>query len=197
MKEDVLAAAWGRADPEPFEEFSTGTGTGSTTSSIYGSYDFAGKDARAPPAAAPRHGRPSIPPPLPLDLPGSPTAMDAPSSWGAPPESPTATRPGALMRSKSLIQRIRGKRDGGASSVPSTPPIPDLPERPGQPCIKFLTSDPGPGSELSMAPSANCFLIHILKKLTLSDIGALGTTITNPRAQMESSTSSKYGGHPS
>ncbi|KDQ16270.1 hypothetical protein BOTBODRAFT_64891, partial [Botryobasidium botryosum FD-172 SS1] len=73
-KEDVLAAAWGRADPEPFEEFSAGTGTGSTTSSIYGSYDFAGKDARAPPAAAPRRGRPSIPPPLPLDLPGSPTA---------------------------------------------------------------------------------------------------------------------------
>jgi len=44
------------------------------------------------------------------------------------PESPTTARPGPLTRSKSLMQRIRGKKDG-ASSAPPTPAVPD---RPGQ-----------------------------------------------------------------
>lgn len=112
-KVDAIAEAWGIHEPEPFEEFFAGGGTGKAdsetpASSIYNGRDSYGKkrtkDPRpsTPAADAARQAKRSVPPPQPILVPDSPS----------PPLSPG----GNPQRKKSLMQRIRKMRD--APNVP-------------------------------------------------------------------------------
>ncbi|KAG8906616.1 hypothetical protein FRB99_006486 [Tulasnella sp. 403] len=127
----TLTEAWGKAEPEPFEEFSAGTignmnhaGNGSTRSSL--DYPEAGYEAYQRGASRSNQGRRGesldvprrnkIPPPQPIILPGarSPGPKADPSSPGETSPSYasdyTPQKP-AVKRTKSLMQRIRKMRD--------------------------------------------------------------------------------------
>ncbi|KAG8888597.1 hypothetical protein FRB98_007361 [Tulasnella sp. 332] len=137
----TLTEAWGTAEPQPFEEFSAGTGRQSARSSFEQPPDGAfeamyKKDARA---AASRRGesldvprRPNkLPPPQPIFLPGSrsPNTENVPNGGGGmppPTDGGPQTPSAAVSRSRSLMQRIRKMRDnpnvpvGGAMAAPET-----------------------------------------------------------------------------
>ena len=135
---DLIAEAWGIHEPEPYEEFFGGGGGAigdhSAASSIRGGYENHSQNVNnnnnnntnvntngrsrgyglretyssdAPPVRKPT-GR--LPPPQPLNLPGSsrPASLDAP---GGLPSPPLSGSPGAPKRSKSLMQKFRKMRD--------------------------------------------------------------------------------------
>jgi len=132
-KVDAIAEAWGIHEPEPFEDFSAGGGSGrldgdTPASSIYNgreSHSRTGrrhKDTRDPNRDLKR--RSAIPPPQPIFVGDAPPEME--SSSGSPPASP-----GNPKRSKSLMQRIKKMRD--APNVPvgrdyDLPPSPTSPD---------------------------------------------------------------------
>lgn len=126
-RRETLAEAWGKGEPEPFEEFFAGgvssavqgngdTGLASAASSIYG-----GKTGPPEPTSQtkrrPTNGvrratnRPPLPPPKPI-FPPEPSADEGPHSAEAG-STTFSTSPGASApkRSKSLIHRIRRMRD--------------------------------------------------------------------------------------
>ncbi|KAH0590814.1 hypothetical protein H2248_000936 [Termitomyces sp. 'cryptogamus'] len=113
-KVDAIAEAWGIHEPEPFEDFAAGGGTGKDTpaSSIYNGRDSHHKKRPARPQPDQQAKR-SVPPPQPIFVPDSPQS--------SPPQ-----------RKKSLMQRIRNMRD--APNVPVTadydPPSEPIPARP-------------------------------------------------------------------
>ncbi|KAF8168172.1 Pal1 cell morphology protein-domain-containing protein [Crassisporium funariophilum] len=152
-KVDAIAEAWGIHEPEPFEEFFAGGGTGKQSdtpaSSIYNGKDShnshstsrsgpavtavrRSKDTRDPrderdvrPRMAAR--RSLVPPPQPIFA--DPSEIEL-------PESPPASSPGFPKRSKSLMHRIRKMRD--APNVPvapdyEQPPSPTSPVEPTYP----------------------------------------------------------------
>ena len=132
-KVDAIAEAWGMHEPEPFEEFFAGGGTGKQDGDTPGSSIYNGKTSnsrsrdetrgnntsrQAANANAPR--RAAVPPPQPIFV-----AEGQDGDWQAP-----AGSPGLPKRSKSLMQRIRKMRD--SPNVPvgqeyETPPSPSTP----------------------------------------------------------------------
>ncbi|KAF9481012.1 Pal1-domain-containing protein, partial [Pholiota conissans] len=152
-KVDAIAEAWGIHEPEPFEEFFAGGGTGradgdTPTSSIYNGRDTsrgAPSSSRRPqdptkdPRARMAARRSVVPPPQPIFV-GEPSDMEyTPSGTGSPP----ASSPGFPKRSKSIMHRIRKMRD--APNVPVgndyEPPPPPSPSSPTDP----TPSSPRPG----------------------------------------------------
>jgi len=146
-KVDAIAEAWGTHEPEPYEEFFAGGGTGradsvTPASSIYNGRDpdnfRRARDTRQQPPDAYAVGnttshhrgptrRPLVPPPKPVLVP-DPTNVLEPSK-SSPPLSP-----GAPKRTKSLMHRIRKMRD--APNVPvsmddDSPPSPVEQSYPG------------------------------------------------------------------
>lgn len=115
-KVDALAEAWGIHEPEPFEDFSAGGGSGkldggdTPTSSIYNGKDSHSRPGRRPKEDRERQRRSVLPPPQPIFV-GEPTEMEDP---GSPPASPVS--PGIPKRTKSIMQRFRKMRD--APNVP-------------------------------------------------------------------------------
>lgn len=127
-KVDAIAEAWGIHEPEPFEEFFAGGGSGkldgdTPTSSIYNGKDSHNsarnptvrrvKDNRDPRTAARRS---IAPPPRPIFADPSEIAL---------PESPPPTSTAFPKRSKSLMHRIRKMRDS-----PNVPVGPDYDQPP-------------------------------------------------------------------
>lgn len=131
-KVDAIAEAWGIHEPEPFEEFFAGGGSGRPDGDTPASSIYNGKDSHQPTTAASRSGAQSrrakdsrdsreadrpriaarrsiVPPPQPIFV-GEPAEVEPP--MGSPPASAS----GHPKRSKSLMQRIRKMRD--APNVP-------------------------------------------------------------------------------
>ena len=145
-KVDAIAEAWGIHEPEPFEEFFAGGGSGrpdgdTPASSIYNGKDSHsasrgnptvrrvkdGRDSRDDrPRTAPR--RTGVPPPQPIFV-SDPSEIEL-------PESPPATSPGFPKRSKSLMHRIRKMRD--SPNVPVGPDY-DQPPSPTSPTEAYST----------------------------------------------------------
>jgi hypothetical protein len=122
-KVDALAEAWGIHEPEPFEDFSAGGGTGrfdgdTPTSSIYNGKDS--RTARRPLKDNREKRRSNLPPPQPIFV-GEPA--EAEEIPGSPPASP-----GNPKRSRSIMQRIRKMRD-----APNVPVGRDYEMSPGSP----------------------------------------------------------------
>lgn len=146
-KVDAIAEAWGIHEPEPFEEFFAGGGSGRPDGDTPASSIYNGKDSHQshstsrsiPAARRPKDTRESrderprmaarrslVPPPQPIFV-GEQADIEAPT--GSPPASP-----GYPKRSKSLMHRIRKMRD--APNVPVGPdyePPPVSPTSPTQP----------------------------------------------------------------
>ena len=132
-KVDAIAEAWGIHEPEPFEEFFAGGGSGrpddTPASSIYNSKESHSSQS-TPHARRPKDGRGdnrwavrrSIAPPQPIFV-AEPSEIDL-------PESPLPTSTGFPKRSKSLMHRIRKMRD--SPNVPVGPDY-DLPPLPASP----------------------------------------------------------------
>lgn len=122
---DRIAEAWGIHEPEPYEEFFGGVagggggGDASAASSIRGGYESHAQNGRtqtrhqlretytteSPPV---RKTTTRVPPPEPLNLPGTNRGASLDTSMPSPPLSGS---PGAPKRSKSLMQKIRKMRD--------------------------------------------------------------------------------------
>ena len=131
-KVDAIAEAWGIHEPEPFEEFFAGGGSGRQESDTPASSIYNDKDSHSAPRNNPtvrrvkdhrtdHSARRSIaPPPQPIFA--DPTEI-------APPESPPSS-PGFHKRSKSFMHRIRKMRD--APNVPVGPDY-DEPHSPSSP----------------------------------------------------------------
>ncbi|KII93903.1 hypothetical protein PLICRDRAFT_101378 [Plicaturopsis crispa FD-325 SS-3] len=145
-KVDAIAEAWGTHEPEPYEDFSAGGGTGNTpASSIYNGREghasppSAGRTTRRKEGREPRDGegrkragskRTPLPPPQPIFM-----GEDQPVLSPPPPSSPNGTD---MKRNRSLMHRIRKMRD--SPNVPATdtedgayytsPPSPGERERP-------------------------------------------------------------------
>jgi hypothetical protein len=158
---DALAEAWGVAEPEPYEEFLAGGGSGraSAASSLY-----AGKDGHSPTTShttSRRHpfndsadtnrGHPvtrkhnlanKAPPPKPLALPGEDLRTPPLSSDDQAVQVSGAT----TKRSRSLMQRIRKMREtpnvpvesaaGETETAPTNAPLPGRPTH--RPSNSFL-----------------------------------------------------------
>ena len=145
-KVDAIAEAWGIHEPEPFEEFFAGGGSGkpdgdTPASSIYNGKDSHNshsaprgsstvKDSRAPRDRSNRHSR--APPPRPIFADPSEIAL---------PESPPSASTAFPKRSKSLIHRIRKMRD--APNVPVGPDY-DQPPSPSSPTEAYSPNGPRP-----------------------------------------------------
>ncbi|KAF9568456.1 hypothetical protein CPC08DRAFT_625116 [Agrocybe pediades] len=146
-KVDAIAEAWGIHEPEPFEEFFAGGGSGrhdgdTPTSSIYN-----GKESNARTAQSTRRPRDPrddnrprmvarrsvVPPPQPIFV-GDPAEVEVPQ--GSPPPS----SPGIPKRSKSLMHRIRKMRD--APNVPVGPDYSQAPPSPSSPTEPMNSSRP-------------------------------------------------------
>jgi Pal1 cell morphology protein len=145
-KVDAIAEAWGIHEPEPFEEFFAGGGSGrpddTPASSIYNGkeshnshstpYARRAKDGRDT-RDRDRIARRSIaPPPQPIFV-AEPSEID--------PESPLPTSMGFPKRSKSLMQRIRKMRD--SPNVPVGPDY-DVPPSPSSPTDAYSPNGPRP-----------------------------------------------------
>ncbi|KAJ2920175.1 hypothetical protein MD484_g134, partial [Candolleomyces efflorescens] len=131
-KVDAIAEAWGIHEPEPFEEFFAGGGSGRQEGDTPASSIYNGKSSRRTKDESPRESRnrappprrTGVPPPQPIFVPEATESLD--SQTGSPP----ANSPGFPKRTKSLMQRIRKMRD--APNVPvgaeyETPPSPSTP----------------------------------------------------------------------
>ncbi|KAG6851182.1 hypothetical protein H0H93_015192 [Arthromyces matolae] len=139
-KVDAIAEAWGIHEPEPYEEFFAGGGTGrgdsdTPASSIYNGRDTHSKVQRrskdpkesrdvyrdyleSPPQAilaesSGRQVKRSVPPPQPIFVPDNADVSD--TSGQSPPLSPG----GNPQRKKSLIHRIRELRDAPNVPIPN------------------------------------------------------------------------------
>ncbi|PPQ62838.1 hypothetical protein CVT24_000532 [Panaeolus cyanescens] len=140
-KVDAIAEAWGIHEPEPFEEFFAGGGSGRAEGDTPASSIYNGKDpVRARRPKDPKDDRPAqqtrttrrslVPPPQPIF---SAEALDADSAVQGSPPPPS---PGFPKRSKSLMHRIRKMRD--SPNVPvgadyEQPPSPSSPVDPTRP----------------------------------------------------------------
>ncbi|KAG9050393.1 hypothetical protein FS837_005738 [Tulasnella sp. UAMH 9824] len=133
----TLTEAWGKSEPEPFEEFSAGTigntGRGSARSSFdesggYDGYSRRPNARRGESVDLPRRSK--LPPPQPINLPG---ARAGGTSLDEPPSSPSYASDGytkdskeGVGRKKSILQRFRKMREnpnvpvlGGGNEGPS------------------------------------------------------------------------------
>ncbi|KAF8905515.1 Pal1 cell morphology protein-domain-containing protein [Gymnopilus junonius] len=132
-KVDAIAEAWGIHEPEPFEEFFAGGGSGRPDGDTPASSIYNGRDSHQSSRSAPanqqsrrakdsrdaREGdRPRIAARRSLVPPPQPIFVGEPAEIEPPPGSPPASAPGFPKRSKSLMQRIRKMRD--APNVPVT-----------------------------------------------------------------------------
>ncbi|KAF6766160.1 Pal1 cell morphology protein-domain-containing protein [Ephemerocybe angulata] len=145
-KVDAIAEAWGIHEPEPFEDFSAGGGSGrhegdTPASSIYNGKSATRRQHREDSPRATR--RTGVPPPQPIFVPEN---ADGDSS-GSPP----ANSPGFPKRSKSLMQRIRKMRD--APNVPAAPEY-ETPSSPTSP----TGAPPSEGYSRPTHKSQNSFL---------------------------------------
>jgi Pal1 cell morphology protein len=138
-KVDAIAEAWGIHEPEPFEEFFAGGGSGRPDGDTPASSIYNGKDTHNS-QSAPRNNptvrrvkdsrdsrdasihRSGMPPPQPIFVP-DPSDIEL-------PESPPASSTGFPKRSKSLMHRIRKMRD--SPNVPVGPDY-DQPPSPSSP----------------------------------------------------------------
>lgn len=119
-RRETIADAWGKGEPEPFEEFFAGsvgtavngageTGLASAASSIYGGKEGHGN------ANGKRRERPlrrptkNLPPPMPIFPPESPTEITTPVDVS--PGTATSPGPGGPKRSRSLMHRIKKMRE--------------------------------------------------------------------------------------
>ncbi|TFK30328.1 hypothetical protein FA15DRAFT_650951 [Coprinopsis marcescibilis] len=128
-KVDAIAEAWGIHEPEPFEDFSAGGGTGRVEGDTPASSIYNGKDRQRP--KEDREGRargvvrrPGVPPPQPIFVPEADAVEQASGS-------PTSGSPGLPKRSKSLMHRIRKMRD--APNVPVSSDYDNQPSSPSNP----------------------------------------------------------------
>jgi len=132
-KVDAIAEAWGIHEPEPFEEFFAGGGTGRTDGDTPASSIYNGRESHSTSRSGPTQKRPketrevrapdrrsAVPPPQPIFV-GEPAELESPTG------SPPPTSPGFPKRSKSLMHRIRKMRD-----APNVPVAPDY-EQPSSP----------------------------------------------------------------
>jgi hypothetical protein len=117
-KVDAIAEAWGIHEPEPFEEFFAGGGSGRQDSDTPASSIYNGKDSHSAPRNNPtvrrvkenrhgstaRHSIARVPPPQPI-------FVAEPSDIDQLPDSPPSTSTGFPKRNKSIINRIRRMRD--------------------------------------------------------------------------------------
>ncbi|KAG8925767.1 hypothetical protein FRC02_009437 [Tulasnella sp. 418] len=111
-RKTTLAEAWGKAEPEPFEEFSAGTITRSSPApslDYEGGYEGHYRRNRAREAELPPR-RSKLPPPQPIALPGFNPDQSA-DDQGSPTLPYSPEKPGGMKRSKSIMQRIRKMRD--------------------------------------------------------------------------------------
>ena len=162
-KVDAIAEAWGIHEPEPFEEFFAGGGSGRQDSDTPASSIYNGKDSQSTPRNNPTVRRPKenrdhpggfarrsiAPPPLPIfgEASANERQVSPPSSPKFPPK-----------RSKSLMQRIRKMRDS-----PNVPVGPDYDEPPLSPSSPTDAYSPRPThrsqnsflGRISGAPRAN------------------------------------------
>lgn len=136
-KVDAIAEAWGIHEPEPFEEFFAGGGSGRQDSDTPASSIYNGTDSHSVPRNNPtvrrvkenRGDRPGAarrsfaPPPQPIIF-AEPTEIEL-------PESPPSSATGFPKRSKSLLHRIRKMRD--APNVPVGPDYDEPPLSPSSP----------------------------------------------------------------
>ncbi|KIJ45687.1 hypothetical protein M422DRAFT_29775 [Sphaerobolus stellatus SS14] len=115
---DALAEAWGIAEPEPYEEFAAGGGIAHKADTQPDSWSRR-RDAEPSRSRHNARSRPTLPPPQPIDLPGS-RALDPPSpTYGDGPYQPNPNGANApVTRNKSLMARIRKMRE--APNVPVT-----------------------------------------------------------------------------
>lgn len=132
-KVDALAEAWGIHEPEPFEDFSAGGGSGkldgdTPSNSIYNGRESHSRSGRRPKESRDRPRRATVPPPQPIFI--EPTESD--NAPGSQPASPILPK-----RSKSIMQRIRKMRDAPNIPVgrdydiqPGSPTSPTEPYRP-------------------------------------------------------------------
>ena len=140
-KVDAIAEAWGIHEPEPFEEFFAGGGSGRQDSDTPASSIYNGKDSHSAPRNNPtvrrvkesRGDRPGVaarrslaPPPQPIFT-AEPTEIEL-------PESPPYPK-----RSKSLLHRFRKMRD-----APNVPVGPDYDEPPTSPTSPIDSTSPRP-----------------------------------------------------
>ena len=152
-KVDAIAEAWGIHEPEPFEEFFAGGGSGRQDSDTPASSIYNGKDSHSAPRNNPTvrrvkenrgdHGiarRSIAPPPQPI-FSTEPSEIEL-------PESPPPTSTGFSKRSKSIMYRIRKMRDS-----PNVPVGPDFDEPPPSPSSPTDTYSPRPSHR-----SQNSFL---------------------------------------
>jgi hypothetical protein len=145
-KVDAIAEAWGIHEPEPFEEFFAGGGSGRQDSDTPASSIYNGKDTHSAPRNNPtvrrvkenRGDRPGVsarrsiaPPPQPI-FSADPSEIEL-------PESPPPTSTGFPKRSKSLMYRIRKMRDS-----PNVPVGPDYDEPPPSPSSPTDANSPRP-----------------------------------------------------
>jgi hypothetical protein len=151
-RNDALAEAWGVAEPEPFEEFFAGGGSGhaSAASSVRAGHDGGlyfqqrrGRDGKSEqgaerPRAAHRRSTQRAPPPKPIAVPGG----DVGYSEGDVQLSPDQTSPGT-RRSRSLMQRIRKMRETPNVPVPAQVETSESPS----------TGEPTPGGGKQSRPS--------------------------------------------
>ncbi|KAF9462176.1 Pal1 cell morphology protein-domain-containing protein [Collybia nuda] len=159
-KVDAIAEAWGIHEPEPYEEFFAGGGTGrpdgdTPASSIYNGRDSHNSHSTSRSGAASRrakdgrdardvyrdhleegqHGnsntnRPRMTTRRSVVPPPKPIFVPDPSDAADPAGSPPISSPGFPKRSKSLMHRIRKMRD--APNVPAGPDY-DQPPSPSSP----------------------------------------------------------------
>ena len=171
-KVDAIAEAWGIHEPEPFEEFFAGGGSGRQDSDTPASSIYNGKDSHSTPRNNPtvrrakenrgdRSGavrRSFAPPPQPI-------LFAEPAEMG-PPDSPQSTA--FPKRSKSILNRIRKMRD-----APNVPVGPDYDEPPLSPSSPTDASSPRPThrsqnsflGRFSGAPRANANQPTMVDKL--------------------------------
>ena len=157
-KVDAIAEAWGMHEPEPYEDFSAGGGSGrpegdTPNSSIYNGREGQrgakrSKDGRDPreiykeyldegqqqQKEARRLKRSTLPPPQPIFIadPNHPDALESPPLLSPPLGSPKGDAP---KRNKSIMQRFRKMRDSpnvpmGNYEEEKLPPSPTSPESP-------------------------------------------------------------------
>jgi len=130
-KVDAIAEAWGIHEPEPFEEFFAGGGTGKADGDTPASSIYNGRDSHSTSRSGHAQRRPKgtgddrrnmavrrsvVPPPQPIFV-GETADLE--------PGSPPATSPGFPKRSKSIMHRIRKMRD-----APNVPVAPDYEQPP-------------------------------------------------------------------
>ncbi len=124
-RRETIADAWGKGEPEPFEEFFAGsvgtavngageTGLASTASSIYGGKEGQGHTNGKRRERPLRRPTKNLPPPKPIFPPDGGLEENATPGDGIStgmPSSLGASSPGGPKRSRSLMHRIKKMRE--------------------------------------------------------------------------------------